>query len=228
MGSKLWICPFCLNRNSLPPHYAQISEHHLPPELSRTASTVEYQLSRHISSPPVFLYLVDTCVDAEELSALKESLMASISLLPRDALIGLITFGTMVHVHELGYAELPKSYVFKGSKDYTNAQLQEMLNLSPTVSSMAPGSQPVQGQQPFVPFGRFFMPVNQVEYTVTSLLNKLPRTLGLLITINALFDLRELLYQLLRLLLSYVSRPKGLVGSFICGWSMYYWTWRYC
>lgn len=42
----------------------------------------------------------------------------TLSLLPEEALVGLITFGTNVMVHELGFAECPKSYVFKGSKEY--------------------------------------------------------------------------------------------------------------
>ena len=46
--------------------------------------------------------VVDTCVDEDELKALKESLQMSLSLLPANALIGLITFGKMIQVHELG------------------------------------------------------------------------------------------------------------------------------
>ena len=41
-------------------------------------------------------------MDDEELSALKESLQMSLSLLPPNAVVGLITFGKMVQVHELG------------------------------------------------------------------------------------------------------------------------------
>jgi len=40
----------------------------------------------------------------------------SLSLLPPYALVGLITFGTMAQVHEIGYTECAKSYVFRGSK----------------------------------------------------------------------------------------------------------------
>ena len=46
--------------------------------------------------PPIFLYVVDTCVDEDDLKALKDSLVVSLSLLPPHALVGLITFGTMV------------------------------------------------------------------------------------------------------------------------------------
>lgn len=48
--------------------------------------------------PPIFLFVVDTCMDDEELGALKDSLQMSLSLLPPNALIGLITFGNVVQV----------------------------------------------------------------------------------------------------------------------------------
>lgn len=52
--------------------------------------------------PPIFLLVVDTCLDEEELGALKDSLQTSLSLMPQNALVGLITFGRMVQIHELG------------------------------------------------------------------------------------------------------------------------------
>lgn len=52
--------------------------------------------------PPIFLLVVDTCMDEEELGSLKDSLQMSLSLIPPNSLIGLITFGKMVQVHELG------------------------------------------------------------------------------------------------------------------------------
>lgn len=52
--------------------------------------------------PPIFLLVVDTCLDDEELGALKDSLQTSLSLMPQNALVGLITFGRMVQIHELG------------------------------------------------------------------------------------------------------------------------------
>lgn len=49
-------------------------------------------------APLVFLFVVDTCMDEEELGALRDSLQMSLSLLPKNALVGLITFGQMVQV----------------------------------------------------------------------------------------------------------------------------------
>ena len=48
----------------------------------------------------------------------------SLSLLPPNALIGLITYGKMVQVHDLGCEGYSKSYVFRGTKDLTAKQIQ--------------------------------------------------------------------------------------------------------
>jgi len=48
----------------------------------------------------------------------------SLSLLPQNALVGLITFGRMVQVHELGCQGISKSFVFRGTKDYSAKAVQ--------------------------------------------------------------------------------------------------------
>ena len=53
-------------------------------------------------------------MEEEDLEALKESIQMSLSLIPPEALVGLITFGRMVHIHELSCEGISKSYVFNG------------------------------------------------------------------------------------------------------------------
>ncbi|TWW58603.1 Protein transport protein [Takifugu flavidus] len=48
----------------------------------------------------------------------------SLSLLPPNALVGLITFGCMVQVHELSCEGVAKSFVFRGTKDLNSKQIQ--------------------------------------------------------------------------------------------------------
>lgn len=93
--ARIWICPFCLMRNPLPPHYKDITENTIPPELHPSSTTIEYQLARPAPAP-IFVYVVDTCQEDDSLQALKDSLVMSLSLLPPNALVGLITYGTMV------------------------------------------------------------------------------------------------------------------------------------
>jgi protein transport protein SEC23 len=69
------------------------------------------------------LLLVDTALPSEELAELKDSLQQSISFIPADAHVGLITYGKMVFVHELGFADCPRSYVFRGDKEMTAKEI---------------------------------------------------------------------------------------------------------
>ena len=98
---KLWICPFCLTRNAFPPHYKDISNTNLPAELLPKYTTIEYTLARAAQVPPIFLFVVDTCLDEEDLKALRDAIVVSLSLIPPYALVGLITYGTMVS--QFGY-----------------------------------------------------------------------------------------------------------------------------
>lgn len=43
--SRIWVCPFCYQKNSFPRSYAEIGENNIPAELFPTYSTVEYQLN---------------------------------------------------------------------------------------------------------------------------------------------------------------------------------------
>lgn len=100
--ARVWICPFCLSRNQLPPHYKDITANAIPPELHPSNTTIEYRLSRPAPAPPIFLYVVDMCQEEDSLASLKESLVMSLSLLPENALVGLVTFGTMVSLFSTG------------------------------------------------------------------------------------------------------------------------------
>ena len=69
------------------------------------------------------MLLVDTALPSEELAELKDSLQQSISFIPQDAHIGLITYGKMAFVHELGFADCPRSYVFRGDKEMSPKEI---------------------------------------------------------------------------------------------------------
>ena len=99
---------------------AEINENNLPAELFPGYTTVEYQMENKNPRPPCFLIVLDTAMSAEELQDAKDSLGQLVALLPEECLVGLITFGATVTVHELcdGNA-FPKSYVLRGTDDVT-------------------------------------------------------------------------------------------------------------
>lgn len=50
----------------------------------------------------------------EEFGFARSSVKRAVGLLPDEALVGFVSFGTQVHVHELGFSDLAKVYVFRG------------------------------------------------------------------------------------------------------------------
>ena len=50
-NAKIWVCPFCFQRNHFPPHYSEVSENNLPAELIPNYTTIEYALPRAPAGP---------------------------------------------------------------------------------------------------------------------------------------------------------------------------------
>ncbi|KAH7655445.1 protein transport protein SEC23 protein [Dioscorea alata] len=177
-ANRNWICPFCFQRNHFPQHYYSISEDNLPAELFPQYTTIEYESAPEAAptSPPVFLFVVDTCMIEEEIGYLKSALSQAVELLPEKSLVGLITFGTYVQVHELGFGQIPKSYVFKGSKEVTKEQLLEQMNFfvrkpMPNVGVIAGPRDGLSAES----IARFLLPASECEFILNSVLEELQK-----------------------------------------------------
>ncbi|KAG4126888.1 hypothetical protein ERO13_D10G183700v2 [Gossypium hirsutum] len=176
-AAKIWICPFCFQRNHFPPHYASISDENLPAELFPQYTTIEYQSPGEASTiPPVFMFVVDTSIIEEEMAFLKSALSQAIGLLPDNSLVGLISFGTLVHVHELGFGTIPKTYVFKGSKDVSKEQLLEQMNFflikpKPPTGVIAGARDGLSSES----IARFLLPASDCEFALNSILEELQK-----------------------------------------------------
>jgi protein transport protein SEC23 len=108
-------------------------------------------MGRPVQNPPVFLFVVDLCQDEDNLEALKETLIISLSLLPPNALVGLVTYGSIVQVHDLK-SVIPKNVVFRGNRDYSFEQTKELLSFS---------------------LDQYFSPLSEVEFQLTNTLENL-------------------------------------------------------
>ncbi|MBA0875879.1 hypothetical protein Goshw_024577, partial [Gossypium schwendimanii] len=181
--AKIWICPFCYQRNHFPPHYAMISETNLPCELYPQYTTVQYSLQANPDPnnpsnvpqlPPVFVFVLDTCMIEEELGFVKSAMKQALGLLPEHALVGFVSFGTQAHAHELGFSDISKVYVFRGDKEISKEQVLEQLGLG------SAGRRPTAGYPKGLQNGhsntgvnRFLLPASDCEYTLNSLLDEL-------------------------------------------------------
>jgi len=78
----------------------------------------------------------------------------AIDLLPDNVKVGILTYGTMINVHELYYEFCPRRVVFRGTMDITPAQVEQFLNIK----------NPAQ---------RFVLPLGECRDTLTQLVEDL-------------------------------------------------------
>lgn len=158
--SFVWVCPICQSRNPLPTSYHQMREDFLPTELSQDYTTVEYNLNSNVVHPPIFVFVVDTCSNEKEHQALKDLLVQTIATLPANALVGFLSFGSLIYLHELKVNNFPRSYVFSGNKTYSVSELVQMLGIQ---------RQNQDSENPFI------LSVDEAELMLTNVLDKLER-----------------------------------------------------
>ena len=159
--AKAWICPFCNNKNAFSKEYAQhITPENLPMELLQTSSTIEYKLNQKESKYPVFFFIIDTSIIENEL---KETIQNTLSMIPPECEIGVITSGTMCNLLEIGFTDFPKMFVFKGDKQYTSNDIMTQLGL---INKNDPRVQLSSGK-------KFLMPLKDCEFSLNSFLDDL-------------------------------------------------------
>lgn len=169
LTAKTWTCRLCSERTPLPAHYLSATPQNLPQELRSENTTVEYVLQKPTKFPPVFFFVVDTCQDSENFQALKDSLLVSLSLLPPECLVGLVSFGTHANLHELGYSNCYKTVSFNGQKNYTSKQIQETLGFL-TSDTRVGGS---INQSALLTASKYLLPVQDAEFELTKVLEQL-------------------------------------------------------
>lgn len=153
-----------------------ISETNLPGELYPQYTTVEYTLpppvagqfdprNGEVPSQAVFVFVLDTCMIEEELDFAKSALKQAIGLLPENALVGFVSFGTQAHAHELGFSEMSKVFVFKGDKEISKDQILDQLGLGGSSRRYTKGA---QNGVPSSGLNRFLLPASECEFTLNS------------------------------------------------------------
>ncbi len=171
--SKVWVCPICFNRNNFPAHYAGIDEQKLPAELIPNFTTIEYTLQRTRAPQPVFLYVVDTVINEDEMGHVRAELTKSLNLLPPTALVGLITFGSMVNIYELGYEACAKAFTFRGDKNPVTPQ--QISSLLQQAGGAAGGAAQKGGAAATRGAARFLLPVSECFDSFYTILEELQR-----------------------------------------------------
>ena len=175
--AKKWECPFCNIQINFPKTYSDfMTEENLPAELLPENSTVEYKLNKKESNFPVFFFLIDTSVEEDELNELKESIQLTINSLPENCKVGIITFGKIVNVIEIGNSEMAISYALNGEKKYDIEEIKELLGLTVrntndlNSKNFTNSILVSENKRP-----KFIMPVGEVSFAINSFLDDLQR-----------------------------------------------------
>eukprot|EP00759_Apiculatamorpha_spiralis_P034169 PhF_6_TR35359/c0_g1_i1/m.51323/K14006/SEC23; protein transport protein SEC23 len=146
VAGRFWTCCFCYQRNPL---LASYEEHFQAVTEFVTKTTTA-------PPPPIFVFIIDTCLPADQLEALKSQVQRMLQLLPPTSYVGLITFGEMATVWELGFSGCAKCYTLRGHRSYSDDELKDYFALRDT---------DVQK--------RFFVPISEFEFTITALLDEI-------------------------------------------------------
>lgn len=87
-----------------------------PVETLNQCTTIEYALKTDLN-PPIFLFLVDVAAEEQELDAIKQNIAIIANSIPKNSLVGIISFGAVVKLHELFEVhDFFRSNAFSGSK----------------------------------------------------------------------------------------------------------------
>nr|XP_023920727.1 protein transport protein SEC23 [Quercus suber]POF00040.1 protein transport protein sec23 [Quercus suber] len=115
---------------------------------------------------PAFVFVVDTCTAEEELGALKNELLLVVEQLPENALVGLVTFDSMVRVHDLGFSECSRVVLFHGERQISSEQTQQFLGLTRT-------KQQYLGKTPVIQKQGFLLPVSECEFNIITAIEEI-------------------------------------------------------
>ncbi|CAL9152358.1 unnamed protein product [Musa hybrid cultivar] len=145
-----------------------LSSSSVPSSLSASASSSSLSgLDASRVLEPAFVFVVDVCSEQEELRALKNEILHVVAQLPENTMVGLISFGSMVWVHDLGYTDCPKVMVFCGDRELTSEKIQQLMRVS---------NHSKLGMAQSIQKHGFLLPVSECEFNFTSWVEELNST----------------------------------------------------
>ncbi|WOL16905.1 protein transport protein sec23-1 isoform X1 [Canna indica] len=116
---------------------------------------------------PAFVFVVDVCTEQEELRAVKNEILHVIAQLPENAMVGLISFASMVWVHDVGYSDCSKVMVFCGDRELSSEKIQQLMGISRNSKV---------GMTPSMQNHAFLLPVSECEFNFTTWVEELKST----------------------------------------------------
>ncbi|KAG1334080.1 protein transport protein sec23-1 [Cocos nucifera] len=115
---------------------------------------------------PSFVFVVDVCSASDELRALKNEILHVVAQLPENARVGLVSFGSMVWVHDLGFSDCSRAVLFCGDRELTSKKIQELMGISQLQHCTLGVSRSLSKQS-------FLLPVSDCEFNITTAIEEL-------------------------------------------------------
>ncbi|XP_062014972.1 protein transport protein SEC23 G [Rosa rugosa] len=115
---------------------------------------------------PAFVLVVDVATPRDELAALKNELLLVLEQLPETALVGLVTFDSMVRLHDLEFSECSRVVVLHGDRQLSSLQIQQFLGIN------RPRQQQL-GKMPFSQKQGFLLPVSECEFNISTAIEEI-------------------------------------------------------
>ncbi|KAL6202794.1 hypothetical protein ACLB2K_026499 [Fragaria x ananassa] len=115
---------------------------------------------------PAFVLVVDVATPRDELAALKNELLLVLEQLPETALVGLVTFDSMVRVHDLEFSDCSRVVVLHGERELSPVQIQQFLGINWT-------KQQKMGKMPFSQKQGFLLPVSECEFNISTAIEEI-------------------------------------------------------
>lgn len=189
--SKIWLCPFCNNKNLFPKSYGGIGENNLPAELFPTYSIVEYHPGKStipVSNSGSNLNLRpswDNGLSSSSLSSLTSTGNTSNTLSgvadPRVVNMGpafvfvvdlcmaddeLRALKNELKVYDLGFADCTRVVLFHGDRELSSTQIQQFLQLQSMKQAHLGKAVAVQKQG-------FLLAVSECEFSITAAIEEI-------------------------------------------------------
>jgi len=112
--SNIWICSFCSNRNQINNEInSEITCLH-----QMNNSTFEHTVTTMPNyGTTAYIFVIDTNFDNKNFSLCKAAIVQASQLIAKSSILGLISFGSYVSIHEISLYFCPKAHVFYSSRE---------------------------------------------------------------------------------------------------------------
>lgn len=165
---RAYQCNFCQAQNALPSHYADfLSQGHQLPECDPMCETIEYLINEDTLDIG-YLFVIDKCLPLEELSSIKETMLATLETLPDEVNVGIISYDKNIIIHDLSVTSFLAESALNGSKNYSYERLAHLLGFAlPTAPSVSNNHKPSPG------LARFIKPLSECRDLVNRIIDNI-------------------------------------------------------